>query len=88
MTFTAEHDYAGGGVIKAHGQPVLAFHKIANGYSGHHKEALQLVLAAPLMLDALKNISNCGLLDCNCGKPCDGTCTYAMVEDALKAVKG
>lgn len=47
-----------------------------------------LILAAPLMLDALKNISDCGLLDCNCGKPCMGTCTYAMVENAIKAAKG
>lgn len=44
-----------------------------------------LILAAPAMLDVLKNISECKLLECNCGGTCDGTCTYVLVENAIKA---
>lgn len=55
-----------------------------NDVAAAEETIAKLLAAAPTMLDALMNISWSALLSCNCSGRCEGTCSYALVENAIK----
>lgn len=42
----------------------------------------QLIAAAPDLLEALEEALD-NFLECNCGKSCEGTCTYSRAKRAI-----
>lgn len=45
-----------------------------------------LIAAAPKLLAACKNAT--GACECNCGEKCDGTCSRAVLENAIAEAEG
>lgn len=48
------------------------------------QKVMRLFLAAPDMLDALKDALHSGQHACNCGDKCEGTCTFSILTSAIK----
>ncbi len=58
---------------------------IATVYTDHDAALItRCYNAYPVMLDALKDALGSGAHDCTCGRTCTGTCTHAILVNAIQ----
>lgn len=58
------------------------------GMAPDNESVRLLIAAAPDLLSVCASILGAGLIECNCGSACDGSCSFAEIVRAVAKAEG